>query len=306
MTEKYNPVVYYLKVLVYMLLALALRVVAFAPLYCLTLEGACRIAGLLCPALLVFVVLPLRFSFAQAMVDGRENRTFLFSQAFSFSNYAEKLSQGFLHILHVLKWGLPMVALGVVAYVWYTQVDAITVIRSITELGAWASGVWCSIANFFGAELAPVVNGLMEGVYVVAAVVALAALIWMIGIVRNSAFRYLWAIAERNDRAPSVERRRRLSGRRVTQLLVGLVNLLLVVPFLVVVFGQFKGIVNELSSQLMMVMVGGAPQIDLTGVVGPVVLAFGCLYLPLLPIRRMLTAFFACGEKKSKTIEAAK
>ena len=306
MTEKHNPVVYYLKVLAYMILALALRAVAFAPLYCLTLEGACRFAWVLCPVLLIFVVLPLRFSFAQAMVEGKENRTFCFAQAFSFSDYAEKLSQGFLHILHVLKWGLPMAVLAVVAYVWYTQVDAITVIRSITELGAWASGVWCSVANWFGAEMTPVVNGLVEGVYVVAAVIALAVLVWMIGVVRNSAFRYLWAIAEKKDSVPSVERRRRLSGRRVTQLLVGLVNLLLVVPFLVVLFGQFKGIVNDLSNQLMMVMIGGMPTVDLTGAVRPVALAFACLYLPLLPIRRMLTVAFACGEKKVKTIEAAK
>lgn len=306
MTEKHNPVVYYLKVLFYVVLALALRVAAVAPLYCLTLEGACRFAWVLCPVLLVFVVLPLRFSFAQAMVDGKETRTFRFSQAFSFAHYAEKLSQGLLHILHVLKWGLPMAALGVVAYVWYTQVDAITVIRSITELGAWASGVWCSVANWFGADLAPVVNGLVEGLYLVAAVIALAALIWMIGVVRNSAFRYLWAIAEKKDSAPSAERRRRLRGRRMAQLLVGLVNLLLVVPFLVVAFGQFKGIVNDLSSQLMMVMVGGVPTMDLTGAVRPVALAFACLYLPLLPIRRMLTVAFACGEKKVKTIEAAK
>ena len=83
-------------------------------------------------------------------------------------------------------------------------------------------------------------------------------------------------------------------------------NLLLVVPFLVVVCNQFKGIVNEVSNQLMMVMIGSMPQVDVNGLTRPLMLAFACLYLPLLPIRRMLTASFACGAKKVKTIEAAK
>lgn len=306
MTEKHNPVVYYLKVLLYVGLALLIRIAAFVPLYCLTLEGACRFAWVLCPAMLIFVVLPLRFSFAQAMAEGKQTRSFRLSQAFSFARYPEKLSQGLLHILHVMKWGLPMAALAVVAYIWYTQVDAITVIRSVTELGAWASGVWCSVANWFGAELAPVVNGLVEGVYVVAAVVALAALIWMIGVVRNSAFRYLWALANQNDRTFAAERRSRLRGRRMAQLLVGLVNLLLVMPFLAVALSQFKGIINDLSSQLMMVMLGSMPTLDLTGVIRPAALAFAFLYLPLLPIRRMLTVAFVCSEKKTQSIEAAK
>ena len=304
MTQKHNPVVYYLRVLVYMLLALVLRVIAFAPLGFSALDSAWKHLWVLCPVLLIFVVLPSRFSFAQAMVNGREDRSFSIKKAFCPCHYTEKLREALLHAVHVIKWGLPMAALGVFAYVWYTQVDAITVIRAVTELGAWASAAWCSVANLFGAELVPVVNGLMEGVYVVLAIVALAAVIWLIGIVRNSASRYIWAIAARNDRVPSAERRRRLR-RRMSQLVVGLINLILWVPFLAVAGSQLMTLVSDLSGQLMMVMVGSMPQVDMSGAVRPLVLAFVCLYLPLLPIRRMLTASFACGEKKQKAAKAA-
>ena len=40
MTVKHNPVVYYLKVLLYVLMALAVRVLAFVPLCFLVAEGA--------------------------------------------------------------------------------------------------------------------------------------------------------------------------------------------------------------------------------------------------------------------------
>lgn len=305
MTQKHNPVVYYLRVLVYMLLALVLRVIAFAPLCCLVLDSFWKHLWVLCPVMLIFVVLPQRFSFAQALVYGREDRTFSIKKAFCPCDYTEKLREALLHAFHVLKWGLPMVALGVCAYVWYTQVDAITVIRSVTELGVWASGVWCSVANFFGADLAPVVNGLMEGLYVVLGVVALAALIWIVGVVRNSASRYIWAIAARNDRVPSAERRRRLRGRRLGQLAAALINLLLLVPFLAVAAMQFGNLVSDLSGQLMMVMMGSMPKMDLSGAVRPLIVAFAGLYLPLLPIRRMITASFACGEKKQKAHASA-
>lgn len=305
MTQKHNPVVHYLRVLVYMLLALVLRVIAFAPLYCLTLDSAWKYLWVLCPVLLLFVVLPSRFSFAQALVNGLEDRSFSLKKAFCPCHYTEKLREALLHALHVIKWGLPMAALGVFAYVWYTQVDAITVIRSVSELGAWASSVWCSVVNLFGAEQAPVINGLMEGVYTVLVIIALAALIWAIGVLRNSASRYIWAIAARNDRVPSAERRRRLRGRRLSQLAVGLINLVLLVPFLAVSGKQLMNIVSDLSGQLMMVMVGSLPQLDLSGVAQPLILAFAGLYLPLLPIRRMMTASFACSEKKQKAAKVS-
>ena len=77
-TAKQNPFVFYLCMLAYMVLALLVRVIAFAPLYCLTLEGGLKWIALLCPVLLVFFVLPLRYSFAEAVVPTRNGRFFDF------------------------------------------------------------------------------------------------------------------------------------------------------------------------------------------------------------------------------------
>ena len=64
--------------------------------------------------------------------------------------------------------------------------------------------------------------------------------------------------------------------------------------------------VRAAMGRLMMVMLGSMPTLDLTGVIRPAALAFAFLYLPLLPIRRMLTVAFVCSEKKTQSIEAAK
>ena len=302
---KHNPVVFYLRALLYMFVALFLRVLAFAPLCCLALESAWKWLWLLCPVLLIFVILPLRFSFAQAMVQDKGGRFFSFDQALSLSDYTEKLRESLLHALNVLKWGLPLAALGVCGYLWYTQVDAITLIRSITELGGTASALWCKAYNLIGgmagwAEKVPAASTLMEGVYVVAGVAALAVLIWVYGAVRNSSTRYVWAIAARSDRVPRAERRRRLKGRRFAQLLTAIVNLLLLVPFGYAVAVSLKDSLSGLSTQLMMVLAGSLPQVDLAAAVVPVVSAFVLLYMPLLPIRRWLTASFAAHERKQK------
>lgn len=72
---KQNPFIFYLSMLLYMLLALLVRVIAFAPLYVLFAEGteSLRCVALLCPVLLLFWVLPMRYSFADALVQSRAN-----------------------------------------------------------------------------------------------------------------------------------------------------------------------------------------------------------------------------------------
>lgn len=307
---KQNPVMFYLRVLLYIIIALFARVLALAPLYCLTLEGAWKWLALLCPVMLVFGIGPLRFSFAQAMVQRRGERYFSFDKALSFSNYGEKLKESLLHALHVIKWGLPLMACGAAAVVWYKQIDAATVLRSVMSLGQKASGIWCTVYNFVGgffgwAEKVPAASALMEGVYAVLAVVALGVVIWLWGVVRNSSTRYIWAIAAQSDRVPRAERRRRLKGRRFVQLLLALVNLVLLLPPVAVVALSLKDTLSGLSNQLMMVLAGSMPQVDLSGVVVPFIVAFFGLYLPLLPIRRWITASFAAHERKQKARTSA-
>ncbi|MBQ7868311.1 MAG: hypothetical protein IJ354_09205 [Clostridia bacterium] len=304
--KKQCPVLFYLRALLYTCIALFIRVAAFAPLLFMAADSAWKYLALLCPVMLVFVVLPLRFSFAQAMVQRKGERFFSFDKALSLSDYTEKLLEGLLHMLNVLKWGLPLAALCGVAYYYYTTVDALTVLTDVTSLGKSFNSLYVSVANVFGANMTPAANTLMDGVLAVGLVVALTVLIWLYGAVRNSSTRYIWAIAAQNDRVPRKERRRRLRGRRFQQLLVGIVNAILFVPFVAVIVNTLKSSLSGLSNQLMLAIASGKlPEVDFSAAILPVVLAFALLYLPILPIRRWLTAAFASGEKKQKAKSAA-
>lgn len=304
-TVKQNPFVFYLCMLAYMVLALIVRVIAFAPLYCLTLEGGLKWIALACPVLLIFFVLPLRYSFAEAVVQKKGERFFDFKTAFGFSNYGEKLTESILHALNVLKWGIPLAAMLGYAYYWYTGVDALTVLQSVTELGAWGNGLWCKVLGFVGVEAVPSANTMMDGVFVVLAVLGLGVLIWLWGAVRNSASRYIWVLATRYDRAPRVELRRRLMGRRMSQLGVAVINLILWAPFVVMALKALKSAVSDLSGVLMMaVMTGSMPAMDLASAIAPLAIAFFGLYLPLLPVRRWLTAAFAAHERRKTPAKA--
>lgn len=301
------PFVFYLRMLLYMFIALLLRLAALGPLACLLIfpEGsALRWLWLLCPVLVVLLILPLRFSFAQAAVQQPGKRYFSFDSALGLSHYGEKLAESLLHVLHVMKWGIPLFAMLAVAYYWYSSVDALTVLKTVTSIGQGAEAAWYGVMNFFrglfGAEALTVPqNNIMTGVFVLLAVLGLGVLIWLYGAVRNSATRYVWAIATREDRDLRPERRRRLLGRRWKQLGVGLVNLLLWVPFLLVVAMVAKDVLSDVSNQLMMaLMQGKLPVMDLAGAVMPLTLAFLFLYMPLLPLRRWLTARFVSQERR--------
>lgn len=304
---KQNPMVFYLWVLLYMLCALVVRVVTFLPLLALAQEGAVRYAALLCPVLLVFVVLPLRYSFAEALVQENGQRRFCLAKAFNFGHYGEKLTESILHAVRVLLWGIPMAALGVYAMYWYNEVDALTVLQSITGLGAWWASLRVNVGNFFGGDAVVPVNTMMDGMFVIVMVVVLAVLIWLYGAVRNSANRYSWVLATRNERAPRKELRRRLIGRRWKQLGVALINLALLVPFMVVAAMTLKSAVSDLSTMLMMaITTGKLPAMDLAGAVLPLAAAFFGLYMTLLPVRRMLTAaFVARGKVTAEKVNVA-
>lgn len=293
-TVKHNPLLFYLQILLYTLTALLLRVVSIAPLAALVVDSVPSWAALLCPVMWIFVLLPLRFSFGDAMAQGKEKRFFDFRLAFSLADYGEKLKQSLLHALHAAKWGMPLAAMGVLAFYWYNEVDALTVLQTITAMGSFASQVVCAVANLFGAGMAVSANTLMDGVFVVLGIVGLGVAVWGLGVVRNSATRYIWSVATRQDRKPEVEVRRRLLGRRWTQLVVGLINLALLVPFWVLSVSRLKEAFGDLSTQLMMSIASGAGlNVDLTGAFLPIVLYFCLLYLPFVPVRRWLTASFA-------------
>lgn len=302
-----SPFICYLWVLLYMFVALLMRLAAFAPLACLFAFPAgspFRWLALACPLLVIFVILPLRYSFAEALVQ-RKERGFSLDMALNMHTYGEKLTESLMHAVHVLKWGLPLAAMLGYAYYWYKDVDALTLLKTVTAIGKGWMNAWCATGNFFfglfgsANRLAVPANTLMEGVYVVLALVALGALVWLYGAVRNSAARYVWVLATRNEHSPRTELRRRMRGRRIAQLGVALINLVLWIPFLVVVVYVLKGLMNDVTSQLMTaLMQQSLPTLNLSAAALPLLAAFVLLYMPLLPVRRMLTAAFATRERR--------
>lgn len=297
MTEmkKQNAFVFYVRTLVYTLIAFMLRAAAAAPLACLFVcEGWQRWLAVLSPVLTVFVVLPLRCSFAQAMTQSP--RRFSFDTAFSFTHYGEKLAQGLKQVWGMILWGIPMAALLAGAAYCYVAVDALTLFQTIDELGNFCAKVLrLTTANNF-----------MLGLGAVGVVLALGAVILAWGAVRMSANRYIWAVAAATDRIPRAEMRRRLENRRLRQLGVALVNLILLLPFLAAAGWALKNTLSDVSTLLMMaITTGELPKLDLMSAALPVAAAFLGLYLPLLPLRRWNTAAFAMRKPRVKTEKKA-
>lgn len=307
MENRQNPVVFYLLMFVYMLLALLLRAVMLAPLAFLTTEKL-KLCALLCPVLLVFIVLPLRFSFADALVQpSPRSRSFSLKEAFSFSQYGEKLAESLKHAVRVLLWGIPMFAWLGYNYYLFRYGENLSYISSfIPNLGKTGTAAVYPIVNFFrglfGKEALPAPGvDLASGIVVLGVIVGVCALIWLYGAVRNSATRYIWVVANRGESTLGKECRRRLHGRRWRQLGVALLNLLLCVPFFAVAVLTVKDtLVNLCNNALMYVMTGSLPLKELAACVLPLTLAFFGLYMTLLPARRWLTASFATAQLRHK------
>ena len=280
---KQNAFVFYASVLVYMVIAIVLRAIALAPLACLfVMEGRQRWLAVLSPVMLLFVILPLRTSFAQAMMQ--QPRRFSFGKAFCLRGYWGRLGSELLHVLQVLKWGIPFAALVGGAVYAYTSIDALTLFQFINDLGNRC------------AEILRIhtVNNFMLGIDVVLAVYGLGLLVWLLGAVRNSASRYLRAYATERGKELRRVRRRALHGRRLLQLGIAVINLLLWIPFLYVIGDALKATVSDLSTVLMMaITTRKLPAMDLMEAAVPVAAAFAGLYLTLLPVRRWNTAAFA-------------
>ena len=300
-TKRQNPLTFYLRTLLYMIMALVMRMVAFLPLGALVLfpEGSYfRWLAMLCPVLLIFFILPLRFSFAQALVQPARGRWFSFDKATSVQGYAGKLGESLVHALNIIKWGIPLwVMIGGCVY-YYLKLDSITLMSNVEKIGATVVAISFSVANFFigifGGVLLVPNGGLMEGLYTILIALGLGVLILLWGVVRNSAFRYIWAQAKENQQSPRKLARRRLAGRRWRQLGVALLNLILWVPAGYIVFRTVRSTLSNLSTMLFNYMATRQLNLpELSTVLYPLLFAFIVCYLPLLPVRRIMTAFFA-------------
>lgn len=118
----------------------------------------------------------------------------------------------------MLKWALPLPdwAHGLVLKEKYTVKG---LLDGLKDLGRNVSAARYAVINFFRTlfghlPLETVEGSYMEGLYALLALAGLGLLILLYGAVRNSATRYIWAVANREDRSVRREIRRRLRGRR--------------------------------------------------------------------------------------------
>lgn len=297
-----NPLMFYLHTLLYMLMALLVRIITFAPLATLFIPSDLPFwpwLSLLCPLLFIFLLLPWRFSFAQALVQNGPPRRFGLDAAFRLDQYGEKLWRSFVHFLSVLKWCLPLALYGLYGYS-LKDLGLSDIMDQLTHLGLGVGDLVSKVVTFlrglFG-NITPleIQGGWAEGLMALGAFLVLLLLVIAVGVMRNSATRYVWAYASRYHRNPSSENRRRVKNRRWAQLGFALVNLLLWAPFLAGLSVVFSGgLPADLSSQFLLLLSGQPMDMSfLTQKIGHLLLAFFLLYLPLLPLRRRITAFFA-------------
>ena len=196
-------------------------------------------------------------------------------------------------------------------YYWYKEVDALTLLTTLTQLGRTWTETRCAVANFFlglvgATPLTPPQNTLMDGAMAVLAVLGLGVAVWLYGAVRNSAARYVWAYADRNDHSPRKELRRRLRGRRLAQLGMGLINLILWIPFAIAAAAAVKEALTGAAEALLASFTQqGSSGLDMAAAVVPLLMAFLLLYMPLLPIRRILTAAFALWDRQPQNRSGA-
>ncbi len=308
--KKQNAFVFYLGMLGYMVLAAIVRIAALAPLACLfVFEGALRLLALLCPVLLILVVLPLRFSFAQAMAQ--KPRRFNIGKAFSFAHYGDKLKAALRHALSVAVWGIPLAAMGGFALYSFKTVEYLDLYSTVKEWGDICAPVLADVSVWLNGVIGTAVieqssNNFMVGVGVLGAAAALGVLILLCGAVHNSVNRYIWAAAENKGLSYRDAKRAQLKGRFMRRVGIAILNLLLWVPFLLVVGGALKATLSDLSTVMMMAVVTRSLPMDtLMEAAAPCAFAFGVLYLPLLPLRRWNTACCALGTRKAdKKVDA--
>ena len=310
----------YLPMAGYVLAALLVRAAAFSPLavlWAVPTGSALQWIAVLCPLLLVFVVLPLRMSFAQAAMDAAQGGGFSIRQAFNLTGYAGKLWAALKHALRVLLWSLPLlVFLGELFYLLFT-VDLVGAIRTITAFGEGAANALTGITNFvvglFGGAGVQLDFGFLEGLYVIASIGALALLVFLWGAWRCSVYRYLWVQhAAAGQRMGSITTAMR--GHRVKQLLYGLYNAFLSLPTLLFALFVTLSMYDKADAMIsaafdttqsfaaswfeaLLTLLGMA--IHLTITVGDLLLiAIGVLvHLLILPLRRSATALLAAAAK---------
>ena len=259
-----------------MLVLILIRLAALSPLLALVLweKGSpLRYLWVLSPMLYLFVILPLRYSMGEAMHDALNGSPFLSARLIDLKGYGRKLAAALQQAPHLLPWALPLlVGLGAGAYLMYGVENGAKVFRMVISLGR-------SLGEGYG---------LMEGAYIVAGFVGLLLLVLLYGMMRNGMVRFLFRKSGGRYALARKETLSRLKGRRGGQFLVAVIQTLLLLPVLVP--GAYMG--YRLFRDYLKTM-----KLDLSQLAEPYMLwglvaLFFLVYWPLLPLRKVLQAYY--------------
>jgi hypothetical protein len=290
----------YFPIIGYVLIALLVRIIALCPLlllWAIPVGWSIKWLSILCPVLIIILVLPMRFSFARAMMTAAQSGTFSIWRALRLTQYRRKLQASLRHALRILCWGFPFLFMLGWSYYIIAFMDVFAAIRILATFGEGVVTALSTIVNFIIGIIAgntvQWTGGFTEGLYAVSGIAILTLLIFLWGIWRCSLYRYLWATESSKTRNSQIRIRKALRGYRWKQFTEGLYNIVLWLPtmfFLLLIvlsiYEQIVGLVTTYINTNTIPPISFPKSVVFLGVIGLFV------HLLILPVRRSVTADF--------------
>lgn len=239
-----------------LLVGLVLRAIALSPVLFLTDKALAPLAYLAIP-LYLLIVLPARQNYALALQDMMNGGSVFSIQLISAKDYGKKLWRGLKGMLCMLLWSaLTIGGVWLLYAAIMGLVDFITLMRIFSAIG----------------------GTVMDGMLIVAALVAGSMLLIVLGCAVHSGTRHAVAMGDK----------RLVKGNRLRLIALWFLGLVLVVPFAVVVIAVFGGYVGTLIDALKNMQM---PSIALNGKQLAALLGGAVLLLcPVLPLKNLLPA----------------
>lgn len=253
-----------------LLVELVLRAIALSPLVFLADKALAPLAYLAIP-LYILIALPARQNYALALQDMMNGGSVFSLQLISTKDYGRKLLRGVKGLVCILLWSLLTIAGVSLLYAAVMGlVDFITLMRIFSAIG----------------------GTVMDGVMIVAAVVAASCLLIVLGCAVHSGARHAVALGDK----------KLLKGNRLRLIALWFLGCVLVVPFAAVVVAALGDyaltlIASLKNLQLPAFTLNVKQAAMLIG--GAVVLLF-----PVLPLKNLLPAVYLRKVKEARDAQA--
>ena len=245
-----------------LLVELALRGIALAPLLFLAEERTAPLA-LLCLPLYLLIVFPARQNVALAVQDMLAGGGVFSPRLISFEDYGRKVLRGLIATLKMLLWCAPLIA-GVIVALWATKgsMDGITLVRKIYSLGS---------------------GNLIRGMEILAGIYLLLLVPPVIGCAYHSGTRHALALGDK----------RFVKGRHPGLVGLWMLGLVVFVPFVVAAVFPLRGYVQEVVAAVKAFMTTFKLTLpDPTATLRTVGLLALVLLLPVIPLRTLMPAVY--------------